>query len=47
MSVIPFVKNIDATHILSGYLASGTPHAYPIAGTLKAVPGNLIDQYIP
>ena len=32
--------------LISGYVASRTPYAYPISGTVKAVPGSLIDQYI-
>ncbi|HDZ23087.1 MAG TPA: ATP-binding protein [Desulfobacteraceae bacterium] len=33
--------------LISGYIASRTLHAYPLSDTVKAVPGSLIDQYIP
>ncbi len=33
--------------LISGYIASRTPHAHPISETVKAVSGSLIDQYIP
>ena len=33
--------------LISGYIASRTDHAYPISDQVKAVPGSLIDQYIP
>jgi len=33
--------------LISGYIASRTPHAHPISDTVKAIPGSLIDQYIP
>jgi predicted AAA+ superfamily ATPase len=33
--------------LISGYIASRTPHPYPISNKVTAVPGSLIDQYIP
>ncbi len=33
--------------LISGYIASRTAHAYPISDQVKAVPGSLIDQFIP
>jgi predicted AAA+ superfamily ATPase len=33
--------------LISGYIASRTPHPYPLSEKVKAVPGNLIDQYLP
>jgi len=33
--------------LISGFVASRAVHAYPLSRTVKAVPGSLIDQYIP
>jgi predicted AAA+ superfamily ATPase len=33
--------------LISGYIASRTPKAYPISDNINAVPGSLIDQYLP
>ena len=33
--------------LISGYIASRTPYAYPISDVVTAIPGSLIDEYIP
>lgn len=33
--------------LISAYIASRTPHPYPLSNKVKVVPGSLIDQYIP
>jgi hypothetical protein len=33
--------------LISGYIASRTFHEYPLSEKVSAVPGSLIDQYLP